>query len=128
MAGRGKANSVDVGVGSRVRLRRVALGISQEALGSRLSLTFQQIQKFESGSNRISASYLFDIANVLRVPVSYFFAKIGQTDPMDDLPVHIRQFITSAEGLQLWRAFSRIKDAQMRKRILDLIKSIAGRG
>ena len=68
MAGRGRANSVDVRVGNRLRLRRTALGVSQEELGRRLNLTFQQIQKFEAGSNRISASYLFEIAKILRDP------------------------------------------------------------
>ncbi len=128
MAGRGRANSVDVRVGNRLRLRRTALGISQEELGRKLDLTFQQIQKFESGSNRISASYLFEIAKVMRVPVSYFFEGADQPDHLAKLSKPLQKFIMSGEGLALWRSFSRLKDDKLRQRVLDLVKAMAEEG
>jgi len=127
MAGRGKANSIDVGVGNRLQLRRISIGMSQEMLGKHLGLTFQQIQKFENGTNRISAGYLFEIAKALQVSISYFFAKADWRDPMADLPVKTQRFLTSSEGTQLWRSFVRIKDAGKRRRVLDLAKAIARR-
>ncbi len=128
MAGRGRANSVDVRVGNRLRLRRTALGISQEELGRKLDLTFQQIQKFEAGSNRISASYLFEIAKALRVPVSYFFEDADQPDHLAKLSKPLQKFIMSGEGLALWRSFSRLKDDKLRQRVLDLVKAMAEEG
>lgn len=125
MAGRGKANSVDVRVGTRLRLRRTALGMSQEELGRRLGLTFQQIQKFESGSNRISASYLFELTQIMHVPVSYFFDGPDQPGRGSDLPDTLQRFLMSAEGLSLWRAFSRLKDDTVRNRVIALVKAMA---
>jgi transcriptional regulator with XRE-family HTH domain len=125
MAGRGRANSIDVRVGNRLRLRRTALGVSQEDLGRRLGLTFQQIQKFESGSNRISASYLFEIANALQVPVSYFFEDADKPDYLAKLSKPIQKFIMTGEGLALWRAYSRIADDKLRQRVLDLVKAMS---
>jgi transcriptional regulator with XRE-family HTH domain len=125
MAGRGRANSIDVRVGNRLRLRRTALGVSQEELGRRLDLTFQQIQKFESGSNRISASYLFEIANALEVPVSYFFEDADKPDHLAKLSKPLQKFIMTGEGLSLWRAYSRIGDDKLRQRVLDLVKAMS---
>jgi transcriptional regulator with XRE-family HTH domain len=101
--------------------------MSQEDLGRKLGLTFQQIQKFEAGSNRISASYLFEIAKVMRVPISYFFENADQPDHLAKLPGHLQKFIMSAEGLSLWRAYSRVKDDKLRHRVLDLVKAMAER-
>jgi transcriptional regulator with XRE-family HTH domain len=123
MAGRGRANSVDVRVGNRLRLRRTALGLSQEELGRQLGLTFQQVQKFESGSNRISASYLFDLTQILRVPVSYFFD--ADQKEKNELPGDLQRFLMSAEGLSLWRAFARLKDDTVRQRVIALVKAMA---
>jgi transcriptional regulator with XRE-family HTH domain len=125
MAGRGRANAVDVRVGNRLRLRRTAIGVSQEDLGRRLNLTFQQIQKFESGSNRISASYLFEIANALEVPISYFFEDADKPDTLAKLPKPLQKFIMTGEGLALWRAYSRIGDDKLRQRVLDLVKAMS---
>jgi transcriptional regulator with XRE-family HTH domain len=124
MAGRGKANSVDVRVGNRLRLRRTALGLSQEELGRQLNLTFQQIQKFESGMNRISASYLFELTQILRVPVSYFFESAG-TSERAEVPEKVQRFLMSAEGLSLWRAFARVKDETVRQRVIALVRAMA---
>jgi transcriptional regulator with XRE-family HTH domain len=125
MAGRGKANHIDEEVGNRLRLRRTELGMSQEELGRRLKLTFQQIQKFESGSNRISASYLYEIAQILRVPVSYFFSDVSSSKRRKDMPVTLQKFLMSAEGLSLWRAFSKVDDDTVRQRVIALVKAVA---
>jgi transcriptional regulator with XRE-family HTH domain len=126
-------NPVDVHVGHRVRMRRVLAGLSQEKLGDQLGLTFQQVQKYEKGSNRVSASRLYQIAHILSVPVSFFF---------DDLPdmsnVHakggfaeagpengIMDFLNSSEGLQLNKAFAEIREPVVRRKIVELVKSIA---
>jgi len=131
----GKPNPIDVHVGTRVRLRRTLMGMSQEKLGEALGLTFQQVQKYERGANRVGASRLFDLARVLDVPVSFFFddmseeveslsprlicglaeepAVFDNADPM-----------TKRETLELVRAYYRIADPQIRKRVLDLAKAL----
>ena len=124
------ANPVDTQVGSRVRLRRMLIGMSQERLGELLGLTFQQIQKYEKGVNRIGAGRLFDIARILGVPIDYFYettpgraAATRESAESDASPV--MEFISSGEGLQLSLAFMRIKDPKVRKRVLDLVRSLA---
>lgn len=130
-----RPNPIDVHVGSRVRLQRMLLGISQEKLGERLGLTFQQVQKYEKGVNRIGASRLFDLAQVLRVPVQFFYddAPIGESrvasaggfaERPDD--GYIFDFLNTREGLELNRAFARIADPKARRAILDLIRTLAG--
>jgi len=116
---------VDVRVGNRLRLRRTAMGLSQEELGRQLGLTFQQVQKFESGSNRISASYLFEITQILKVPVSYFFDGPDHPERGGDLPQTLQRFLMSAEGLALWRAFAQVKDDTVRARVIALVKAMA---
>jgi transcriptional regulator with XRE-family HTH domain len=125
-------NPIDQHVGARVRLRRVMLGLSQEKLGKALGLTFQQVQKYEKGTNRIGASRLQDISSFLDVPPSYFFE--GLPNPpravsagfADDRPrTLLPDLVTTAEGLQLNRAFARIGNAKIRKRIVDLVIQIA---
>ena len=128
-----KPNPTDMHVGSRIRLRRNMLGMSQEKLGENLGITFQQIQKYEKGTNRVGASRLQAIADILGMPVAFFF---------DDLPGHdaggenrgfaedtsatmAMEFCTSSEGLQLNRAFVKISDMKVRRRIIDLVKSLA---
>ena len=103
---------IDVHVGSRIRLRRTLLGMSQERLGEALGLTFQQVQKYESGANRVGASRLFDLSRVLDVPIGFFF------DDVRDVVLSRR------ETLELVAAYYRILDPAVRQRVLDLIKSL----
>jgi len=133
-------SSVDAHVGSRVRLRRMLIGMSQEKLGELLGLTFQQVQKYEKGANRIGASRLFDISSILGVPVSYFFDDLPSTDAAMvrkaangaaaatdvDAGPYMMEFVSSAEGFQLVRAFTKITDPRVRKRMLELVKSLTG--
>jgi transcriptional regulator with XRE-family HTH domain len=127
-----KPNPTDVHVGSRIRLRRNMLGMSQEKLGENLGITFQQIQKYEKGTNRVGASRLQAIANVLGVPVAFFFEDLPGQEPAgnrgfaeDTSAAFALDFCTSAEGLQLNRAFVRISDLKVRRRIIELVKSLA---
>jgi transcriptional regulator with XRE-family HTH domain len=124
-----KPNPTDIHVGSRIRLRRNIIGISQEKLGDHLGITFQQIQKYERGTNRVGASRLQAIANVLGVPVSFFFedlASNGDSHAADFVPVtSSADSCNSAEGLQLNRAFFAIADPEVRLRIVELVKSLA---
>ena len=127
-------NPIDKHVGSRVRMRRMMLSMSQEKLGDALDLTFQQVQKYEKGTNRIGASRLQQISNILQVPVSFFFE--GAPTSGDTIngakeapsPAYVADFLATSEGLALTRAFTRIKDAKMRRRIVDLVAVIAGEG
>src|SRR6478735_4358896 len=124
-------NPIDKHVGSRVRMRRMLAGVSQEKLGEALGLTFQQVQKYEKGSNRISASRLQQIAKMLDVPVSFFF----DGAPTGDVPTagfadsaattYISDFLTTSEGVQLTKAFTRIKSGRVRRRVIDLVEALA---
>jgi transcriptional regulator with XRE-family HTH domain len=131
-----RANPIDIHVGSRVRFRRMLLGMSQEKLGERLGLTFQQVQKYEKGINRIGASRLYDLAQVLGVPVQFFYedAPIGEgrADASDGQAAgegqdehSIVEFLRSRDGLELNRAFVRIPDLKARRAIVDLVRSLA---
>ncbi|HKY17301.1 MAG TPA: helix-turn-helix transcriptional regulator [Rhizomicrobium sp.] len=122
-----QANPIDIQVGNRVRIRRMLIGMSQERLGDLLGLTFQQVQKYEKGINRIGAGRLFEVACILNVPVDFFYEGVaasqsGAGEP-DAMPV--MDFVSSGEGLQLSLAFMKIKDVKVRKRVLDLVKSLA---
>jgi len=125
----GGPNPVDVHVGSRVRLRRTLLGMSQEKLGEAIGLTFQQVQKYEKGTNRIGASRLFAIASFLRVPVGFFFEDMpGETqisEVSEIAPVNI-DFMTSKEAVKLCQAFSRIEDQNVRTNLIQMTSAIAG--
>ncbi|MGD9867683.1 MAG: helix-turn-helix domain-containing protein [Hyphomicrobiales bacterium] len=128
-------NPVDVHVGSRVRLRRMLLGMSQEKLGESMGLTFQQIQKYEKGANRIGASRLYHLSKVLDVPVQFFFegspgaaasapsAGAGLSEP--DQEAFLYEFLNTRDGLELNRAFVSIKDPRVRKSVVDLMRSLA---
>jgi transcriptional regulator with XRE-family HTH domain len=121
-----QANPIDAQVGNRVRLRRMLIGMSQEKLGEALGLTFQQVQKYEKGVNRIGAGRLFQVARILGVPITYFYedvSNVGFTEGATSPPVI--EFLASADGLQLSLAFMRIKEPKVRKRVLDLVKSLA---
>lgn len=125
-----QANPVDAHVGRRVRLRRVLIGMSQERLGDLLGLTFQQVQKYERGVNRIGAGRLFEIAGILGVPISFFYDGLedgsygaGRSHGEDESPPAM-DFLSSAEGIQLGAAFARIRDVKVRRKILDLVRSL----
>jgi transcriptional regulator with XRE-family HTH domain len=124
-------NPVDKHVGSRVRMRRRMLAISQEKLGHALGLTFQQVQKYEKGTNRIGASRLEQIARILQVPVGFFFEDVsdasvtGKPDERTRFLDEINQFISSPEGLRLVQAFLRIENPDVRRRVVALVQEIA---
>lgn len=130
------SHPVDVHVGRRLRLRRTILGMSQEALGDSSGVTFQQIQKYERGINRIGSSRLFQFSKILKVPVSYFFdefdgdsnpasgyqmAGFAESEANDDAGF---DRMTSRETLEMARAFNRIEDPAVRKRVFELVKSL----
>ncbi len=127
-------NPIDKHVGSRVRMRRMMLNMSQEKLGDALGLTFQQVQKYEKGTNRIGASRLQQIAHILQVPVSFFFEGAphipGQPSGggMSEAPspAYVSDFLATSDGLSLTKAFMRIKNSKLRRRIVDLVEQIAG--
>ena len=135
MAGK-KPNPVDTHVGSRVRLRRMLLGMSQERLGESMGLTFQQVQKYEKGVNRIGASRLFQISKILDVPVQFFFEEAPHIGPASQVrgmaephsEAFILEFLNSREGLELNRAFVKIGDAKVRKSIVDLVRALGASG
>ena len=125
-------NPIDVHVGSRIRLRRTMLGMSQERLGESLGITFQQVQKYEKGTNRVGASRLQNIASILNVPVSFFFEDAPGESPAasgagfeESATTYVVNFLSSSEGLQLNRAFVKISDPKVRRRIIELVKSLA---
>jgi transcriptional regulator with XRE-family HTH domain len=137
-----RPSPIDVHVGSRIRLRRTLLGMSQERLGDALGLTFQQVQKYERGVNRVGASRLFDISRVLDVPISYFFEDMpegmsegpvsgprgrmyGFAEAQEPFSAGVDDNLTKRETLELVRAYYRITDPAMRKRMFDLMKSLA---
>jgi transcriptional regulator with XRE-family HTH domain len=125
-------NPIDKHVGSRVRMRRMMLGMSQEKLGDALRLTFQQVQKYEKGTNRIGASRLQQIAGILQVPVAFFFEGApevaGASGGMKEAPspAYVSDFLATSDGLALTKAFMRIKDPKLRRRIVDLVRQMAG--
>src|SRR5579871_368828 len=121
-----QANPIDVQVGNRVRIRRMLIGMSQEKLGDLLGLTFQQVQKYEKGVNRIGAGRLFEIARILGVPIDFFYDGVGASgETLAEAAPPVMEFVSSGEGLQLSLAFMKIKDPKVRKRVLDLVKSLA---
>jgi len=120
---------IDSQVGSRLRLRRMLVGMSQEKLGEMLGLTFQQVQKYEKGVNRIGAGRLFQMAHILGVPIAYFYEgadtlRCEESAEASETPL-LTEFLASGEGLQLCLAFMRVKDAKVRKRVVNLVKSLA---
>lgn len=129
-----RPNPIDTHVGSRVRMRRMLLGMSQEKLGEHLGLTFQQVQKYEKGVNRIGASRLYDMARVLGVPVQFFYEDApGKSETAEAAPgfaetpdeTYVIEFLSSRDGLELNKAFVRITDPRVRRTIIDLVRSLA---
>ena len=123
-------NPVDLHVGGRVRMRRKMLGVSQERLAEALGLTFQQVQKYERGANRVSASKLYEIARFLGAPVSYFFEGLsdpsvrGGDDGEEGSEQFVHDFLMTPEGLELAVSFPKIRRPRLRRRILDLVRSL----
>jgi transcriptional regulator with XRE-family HTH domain len=126
-------NPIDKHVGSRVRMRRMMLSMSQEKLGGALGLTFQQVQKYEKGTNRIGASRLQQISHILQVPVAFFFEGAPSSSPQPHgaheapSPTYVSDFLATSDGLALTKAFMEIKEPKLRRRIVDLVEEIAGR-
>src|SRR5271154_6552984 len=125
-----QANPIDMQVGNRVRIRRMLIGMSQERLGDLLGLTFQQVQKYEKGVNRIGAGRLYEVSRILNVPIDFFYEGLGGTTQpgageTEATAPPVMEFVSSGEGLQLSLAFMKIKDTKVRKRVLDLVKSLA---
>ncbi|WP_134500777.1 helix-turn-helix domain-containing protein [Microvirga pakistanensis] len=123
-------SSIDREVGTRVRMRRVSIGMSQEKLGELLGLTFQQVQKYEKGMNRISVGRLVDIAKILGVDIHFFFDGLKSGKPEagfaeEDSAPYIADVMSTPEGLQLIRTFTSIKSAKVRKSIVQLVTSLA---
>ncbi|MEM6617302.1 MAG: helix-turn-helix transcriptional regulator [Pseudomonadota bacterium] len=129
-----RPNPIDVHVGARVRLRRLLLGMSQEKLGEQLGLTFQQVQKYEKGVNRIGASRLHQISEILSVPVSFFFEDLpgqetsGAAGGVEEgaSAGYMIDIINTSDGLGLVKAYLEINDPVVRRRIVDLVRAIAG--
>jgi transcriptional regulator with XRE-family HTH domain len=125
-------NPIDKHVGSRVRMRRKMLAMSQTKLGDALGLTFQQVQKYERGANRMGASRLQQISHILQVPVEFFFEDAPNASAPHDsnrttLPMaQIDAFVSDSNGLRLIGAFMRIDNAALRRRIVMLVQEIAG--
>jgi transcriptional regulator with XRE-family HTH domain len=126
-------NPVDRHVGSRVRMRRIMLGMSQEKLGEGLGLTFQQIQKYEKGTNRIGASRIQQISEILQVPVSFLFeGSPGSSEGGEHFgdapsPAYVADFLATTEGLALIRAFTRVPNIKLRRAIVDMVELIGDR-
>jgi transcriptional regulator with XRE-family HTH domain len=129
--GKNPLNSIDKHVGSRVRLRRMMLGMTQTNLADGLGITFQQVQKYEKGSNRISASRLLHMSHILQVPVPFFFEGAPHVpgQPKGNgaaSPAYVTDFLASSDGLALIKALTRIKGPELRRRIVNLVEEIAG--
>lgn len=125
-------NPIDVHVGARLRMRRVLQGMSQENLGEKLDLTFQQVQKYEKGANRVSASRLYQIGEILKVPVDFFFDGLpdpSASDTVDGFSESVSEaplmdFLGSSEGIQLNKAFAEIEGSEVRRKFIELVRAI----
>jgi transcriptional regulator with XRE-family HTH domain len=133
----GALNPTDKHVGNRVRMRRLMLAMSQTKLGDALGITFQQVQKYEKGSNRISASRLQHISQILQVQVPFFFegapaaagiASMAVEKADAPSPAYVSDFLATAQGLDLVKAFARIENRKLRRAIVELVEEIAGTG
>lgn len=133
MADDKRPHPIDVHVGGRVRLRRTMLGMSQDKLADSLGLTFQQIQKYEKGVNRIGASRVFEISRILGVPIQFFYddfdvdtgRSYGFAEAGPDDGAAMMELLNSPEGVQLCKHFASITDPKIRKRVLELVKSLS---
>ncbi len=127
--GTGIPNPIDVHVGNRIRMRRLLLGMNQETLANALGLTFQQVQKYEGGANRVSASRLSAMAEILNVPISYFFGDL-RTDDAEISPEdqQLRDHLQRPETIELIRLYYAIPDLNVRRQFLDMAKALAEAG
>ena len=134
----GEPNPIDIHVGHRLRLRRTLLGLSQDRLGAAIGLTFQQVQKYERGANRIGASRLFELSRVLDVPIGFFFAALapgtatrarehamGFAEGAAAAPAYEASPMARRETLELVRAYYRVSDPKLRKHLLEMTKALA---
>jgi transcriptional regulator with XRE-family HTH domain len=124
-------NPIDRHVGSRVRMRRMMISMSQEKLGDRLGITFQQVQKYEKGTNRIGASRLHQISSILGVPVAFFYEGAPNAEGAPGSaeagnPPYVSDFLATSEGLALTTAFMKLNDPKLRRRIVDLVEAMVG--
>jgi transcriptional regulator with XRE-family HTH domain len=121
-------NPIDQHVGLRIRLRRKELGVSQEKLADSIGLTFQQVQKYERAANRVSASKLYEMARALKTSVAYFYEGLPDMAPADGAPPDLRssvqEFLMTPEGMELASVFPRVRRPRIRRRILDLVRSM----
>jgi len=125
-------NPIDIHVGARLRMRRVLQGMSQENLGEKLDLTFQQVQKYEKGANRVSASRLYQIGEILKVPVEFFFGGLpdpstlgsptGFSESVSEAP--LMDFLSSSEGIQLNKAFAEVEGSEVRRKFIELVRVV----
>jgi transcriptional regulator with XRE-family HTH domain len=126
-------NPIDKHVGARIRMRRMMLGISQTTLGDAVNVTFQQVQKYEKGRNRVSASRMQQFAKILRVPVSFFFEGapaanvigIKSGEAAAGIPAYVREFIATRDGIKIIKAFSQIRNQKLRRAVVTLVEQIA---
>lgn len=131
---RKQPNLIDVHVGSRIRLRRNVMGMSQERLGDSLGISFQQIQKYERGTNRVGASRLQKIADILNVQISFFFEEAPGNDATVIAPPSassfdgLQTFLSSSEGFRLNREFVKITNPNVRQSIIEMVKAAAAQG
>ncbi|MBL8771243.1 MAG: helix-turn-helix domain-containing protein [Phenylobacterium sp.] len=124
--GRGDGpHPVDRHVGLRIRMRRKEMGVSQERLAESLGITFQQVQKYERGANRVSASKLWEIAAALRTPVAYFYDGLGDQETLAAQRDAAQEFMCSSEGMELMAAFPRIAEPAVRRKIVELVRVVA---
>ncbi|MFZ5721651.1 MAG: helix-turn-helix domain-containing protein [Pseudomonadota bacterium] len=119
---------VDRHVGVRIRMRRKEMGVSQERLAEALGITFQQVQKYERGANRVSASKLWEIAAALKTPVAYFYDGLGDQDTLSAQRDAAQEFMLSTEGIELMAAFPRIAEPAIRRKIVELVRVVADEG
>lgn len=124
-----RSNPIDGYVGGRVRLKRLQIGMSQQKLGEALGVTFQQIQKYEKGVNRIGAGRLLEMADILGVPVGYFFEGAADFDKIRPPAAqseedHLLEFMRTKEGISLNLAFHKIEDGRVRKMVVEFVKSL----
>ncbi len=123
-----RPNPTDIYVGSRIRMRRKMLGLSQEKLGEKLGITFQQIQKYEKGTNRVGASRLQAMSDALEVPVAFFFPESTPSGPpgvREESATFMMDFMSTSEGLDLTRAFTSIKNPKVRRKVVELVRALA---
>ncbi len=127
--GRGEGpHPVDRHVGVRIRMRRKEIGVSQERLAESLGITFQQVQKYERGANRVSASKLWEIAIALRTPVAYFYDGLGDREADAAQRNMSQEFMLTSEGLELMASFPRISEPAIRRKIIELVSVVADEG